>query len=70
MLKPLLELVNASTREGIFPPTLVVKLIYKKGTKEDTNSYRPVTLFQVLSKILEKVIAYQLINSFKQTQRI
>jgi hypothetical protein len=59
----LLELVNASIREGISPSTLkksVVILVYKKGTKEDANKYRPITLVPALSKILEKVIANQL----------
>jgi hypothetical protein len=63
IIKPLLELVNASIREGIFPSTLkklVVKPIYKNGTK-DANNYRPITLVPTLSKVLEKVIANQLI---------
>jgi hypothetical protein len=37
MIKPMLELVSASIREGIFPSTLkksVVKPILKKGTKK------------------------------------
>lgn len=47
MIKPLLELVSASIREGIFPSALkksVVKPMYKNGTKEDANNYRPITL--------------------------
>jgi hypothetical protein len=35
MLKPLLELVNTSVREDIFPS--IVQLIYTEGTKEDAN---------------------------------
>jgi hypothetical protein len=64
MIKPLLELVNASIREGNFPSTLkksVVKPIYKNGTKEDANNYRPITLVPALSNVLEKVLANQLI---------
>jgi hypothetical protein len=60
MLKPLLELINASIREGVFPSTLqklVVKPIYKKGMKEDANNYHPITLVPALSKSLEKVTA-------------
>jgi hypothetical protein len=40
----------------------VVKPIYKKRTKEDVNSYRPVTLVEALSKILEKVVGNQVIT--------
>jgi retron-type reverse transcriptase len=64
IIKPLLELVNASIRDGIFPSILkksVVIPIYKKGTEEDAANYRPVTLVPTLSKVLEKVIVSQLI---------
>jgi hypothetical protein len=42
IIKPFLELVRASIREGIFPSKLqksVVKPIYKNGTKGDANNY-------------------------------
>jgi hypothetical protein len=39
----------------------VVISIYKKGTKEDVNNYCSITLVPALSKVLEKVIANQLI---------
>jgi hypothetical protein len=64
IIKPLLELVNVSIREGIFPSKLkksVVKPIYKKGKKEEAINYRPITLVPALSKVLEKVITNQLI---------
>jgi retron-type reverse transcriptase len=65
IIKLLLELVNASIKEGTFPSTLkkksVVKPIYKNGTREDANNYRPITLVPTLSKALEKVTANQLI---------
>jgi hypothetical protein len=65
MIKPLLELVNASIREGIFPSTLkksVVIPIYKNGTKEDATNFRPITFVSAVSKVLEKVIGNQLID--------
>jgi hypothetical protein len=55
IIKPLLELVNASIREGIFPSKLkkaVVKPIYKNGKKEEAINYRPFTLVPALSKVL------------------
>jgi hypothetical protein len=39
----------------------VVKPIYKKGTKKEAINYRPITVVPALSKVLEKVIANQLI---------
>jgi hypothetical protein len=60
----LLELVNASIREGIFPSKLkksVVKPICKNEEKEEVMNYRPITLLPALSKVLEKVIGNQLI---------
>jgi hypothetical protein len=60
-LKPLLELVNASVREGIHIKKVVVKLVYKK-TKEDSNSNHLITFILVLSMIIEKIIANQLLS--------
>jgi hypothetical protein len=62
IIKPLLELINASIREGIFPSKFKkseVKAIYKSGKKEEAINYRPITLAPALSKVLEKVIANQ-----------
>jgi hypothetical protein len=39
----------------------VVKPIYKKGKKEEAINCRPINLVPALSKVLEKVIANQLI---------
>jgi hypothetical protein len=36
-------------------------LVYKNRTKEVANNYRSITLVPALSKVLEKVIAKQLI---------
>jgi hypothetical protein len=47
----------------------VVKQIYKNGTKEDANNYRLITFVPTLSKVLEKVIANQLI-AFLEKQNI
>jgi hypothetical protein len=55
---------SKSIREGIFPSKLkkpVVKPIYKNGEEEEAINYWPITLVPALSKVLEKVIANQLI---------
>jgi hypothetical protein len=52
----------------------VVKPIYKKEKKEEAINYRPITLLSAFSKVLEKVIANQLIvflekhNIFNKSQ--
>jgi hypothetical protein len=45
----------------------VVKPICRKGKKEEAINYRPITLVPTLSKVLEKVIANQLIAFFENT---
>jgi hypothetical protein len=40
----------------------VVIPIYKKGTKEDANTYHPITLVPALPNVLENIIANQLID--------
>jgi exonuclease III len=64
IVTPLLNLINASIRDGIFPSILkksVVSPIYKKGSAHDANNYRPITLIPSFSKVLEKVVVNQLI---------
>jgi hypothetical protein len=54
----------ASIGEGIFQSKLkksVVKPFYKNWEKEEAINYRPITLVPALLKVLEKVIANQLI---------
>jgi hypothetical protein len=55
ILKPLLELVSISSRQGIFPSILKISVIkYKNGLKEDANNNCPVVLVLALSKIMGK----------------
>jgi hypothetical protein len=64
LIKPLLELINESIRNGIFPPVLkksVVEPIYKYGAKEDATNYSPITLVSALSMVFGKLIVSQLI---------
>jgi hypothetical protein len=66
--KLLLEIINASTKTGIFPclKKLVVKLILKKGSTQDVNNYCPITSAPALSKILEKIISKQMLAFFEK----
>ncbi len=58
-------IINTSIVTGVFPTSwkhaLVVPL-FKSGNSNDMNNYRPIYLLPILSKILEKIVADQLIQ--------
>jgi len=63
--KSLSDICNKSFNDGIFPDAnKIAKIIpiHKKGSKNDTNNYRPISLLSILSKIMEKVISTRLIS--------
>ena len=64
---PLSVIFNKSLRNGIFPDKMklaeVVPIYKMKGKSDSMNSYRPVSLLPVISKILEKIIQKR-VNSF------
>ena len=65
MLKPITDIINASLCSGLFPDDFKhahVNPLLKKTSlsKEDLNSYRPVSNLSFISKILEKVVASRL----------
>src|SRR5436190_10827664 len=52
---PLLKIINTSLTTGIFPETFKtakVVPIYKSGQKGKCENYRPISLLNVLSKVL------------------
>jgi ribosomal protein L30/L7E len=60
LLKPL---INESIQQGVFPDCLksaIVIPIFKKGSTDNLNNYRPISLLPVMSKIFEKVLNGQL----------
>jgi hypothetical protein len=65
---PLLHIINLSFSKGIFPKVFkIAKVIplYKSGNKGDENSYRPISLLSVFSKIFEKCIKEQFVMYLK-----
>ena len=66
------EICNLSFEEGIFPDkNKIAKIIpiHKKGSTNDVNNYRPISLLSIFSKIMEKLMASRL-NNFLQLHSI
>ena len=72
LLKPLQKLINLSLSSGVVPSQLkLAKVIplYKgadAGSKHEFTNYRPIAILNTLSKVLEKVVEYQLRQYFRQ----
>ena len=58
--KPLCKLFNVLIQYGVYSDSwkvgVIIPIFKNKGSKMDANNYRPVTLLNSLSKILEKAI--------------
>ena len=68
--KHLAFLINLCFTTGTFPDQLKIarlKIIYKKGDKNDVSNYRPISILNNFSKIFEKAILDQIYN-FTNTQ--
>ena len=66
IMQPLIHCINDSFVSGIFPDCLKTAMViplYKKKSRNDCTNYRPVSLLNSLSKIIEKVL-YLRIYSF------
>ena len=73
ILKPLMLMINqvGLFYSGIFPERLKlanVIPVFKKGDSKLINSYRPISLLPVISKVLEKIIANQLSQYFEENK--
>ena len=70
--KPLCKLLNILIQHGVFPDSwklgVVIPIFKNKGSKMDANNYRPVTLLNSMSKILEKVIYDELLSHLLQNK--
>ena len=63
--RPLAHIFNCSINSGRFPSTLKrsrMVPIYKGGDAELCDNYRPISLQNSIAKILEKMVATQLVN--------
>jgi hypothetical protein len=64
-------LLNSMIDKEIWPSNLkkqIIRLIYKKGNKQDYNNYRPIALLPVINKIIEKFFAQRINNYLSQFQ--
>ena len=60
---PLCRIINFSFSQGVFPDMLkIAKVIalFKAGSSEEVNNYRPISLLPVFDKIIEKLMHSQL----------
>lgn len=59
------KLINNVFTTGVFPPELKknkITPIFKSGKKDQMNNYRPITVVNTLSKVLERVIKERLMS--------
>ena len=65
-------IVNTSIITGSFPKLWkhpYVVPVFKSGDKDEVGNYRPISLLSIVSKILEKIVATQLMN-FLETNKL
>jgi hypothetical protein len=70
--KAICKLVNAIIDNELWPENLkiqIIRPIYKKGSKEDINNYRPIALLSIIDKIVEKYLAFK-IRDFLDKQNL
>jgi hypothetical protein len=69
--KPMTIIVNMSIDQSQVPSLhkkAKIVPLYKKGNKQETGNYRPVSLLPSLSKILEKAICQQVMHFLNHNQ--
>ena len=65
IITPLHHLINLSLETGFVPKEFkIAKVvpIFKSGDKHDYNNYRPISLLSSFSKLMEKVVARQVVG--------
>ena len=63
--RPLAHLFNLSVTTGVFPSKLKISRtipIFKAGNNTSCDNYRPISLLSSISKILEKIVACDLVH--------
>ena len=63
--RPLCMLFNRSLQNGVFPTlwkSAIVMPLFKKGEKELSSNYRPISLLSCIGKLMERVINKHIYN--------
>ena len=59
LLAPLVHIINLSFSHGVFPSKLksaIIKPLFKKGDRNNISNYRPISLLNFFSKVIEKLL--------------
>ena len=68
----LIKIFNKSIDDGVYPSEMKlarVIALFKKGSKQDPDNYRPISLLPICNKIFERLICIQL-KSFLEKYKI
>lgn len=71
ILLPLTKLINLCIREVTFPDCLkraLVVPVFKKGSPDKAENYRPISLLPILSKVFEKCMSKQIVHFFEENK--
>jgi hypothetical protein len=71
LLRPLVHLINSVLIDSTFPSVLklaIIKPVFKKGEKTLVENFRPISLLSTFSKLVEKVLLFNLIDHFEYNQ--
>ena len=63
--KPLAHIVNMSLCTGVIPSEWKVAKaipVHKKGSINDFNNYRPISILPAVTKVMERIVHDQLMN--------
>ena len=69
LVKPLTKLCRLSIQTGIVPQDwrdANVASLHKKGSREKTENYRPVSLTSIICKILESILKDVIVEHFEK----
>ncbi len=64
-----MHIFNQSISINIFPEswkTSLVSPLFKEGSRNDPNNYRPISLLSLISKLLERIVHDQIYSYYRQ----